>query len=79
MFETITAYELEEIADHMNRDYIKIIPEYSGRYMFGNITPALVTDEDCRVELFEAARELDIDLNKVPRRIDSMGMNVVIY
>lgn len=80
---TLDLEQLEQLVDEAYElswaPEMEIREEYSGRAMYGDTVPAIVADTDVRPELFYAAGVLGIDFEDVPKRIDSMGLGVVIY
>ena len=59
---------------------IDVFEDYSGRGMHGKTTVAFkVPSEDGLLAIGFAAAKLDIDPDKLPTRIDDLGLGIVIY
>lgn len=63
----------------------EILPDYSGRGMYGRTCIAITSDTSGRAQMALAfaagqlADEAGIDFDDLPTRTDSMGLGVVIY
>lgn len=83
----LTVTQMEDLADEaMNLspgDYeIRVLAEYSGRYMYGAKVPAFDVQGNTTAAVFALAYVVAIraiPFADLPRRVDTMGLGKVIY
>lgn len=75
----MTLEQAEAIVEAMEEDGAKasVYPDYSGRGMFGKTCVGIVTDSPELVGY--AAAEAGVPKRDLPRRRDSMGLDVILY
>jgi len=78
----MTFEQAEQIADELQsagRD-VEARDGYSGRGMYGDEVAALVLENTADlIAVGWVAQDLGIELDDLPRRIDSMGLGIVLY
>ncbi len=77
----MTADQAENIVDALSEYGVdaEVREDYSGRGMYGNSVPAIViNDERVLMTIGYVGATLDIELEDLPRRTDSMGRDSII-
>jgi hypothetical protein len=81
MNDTLTLEAATMIVDYMGDDEtgISIYEAYSGRGMYGETVVGFSANYDCRLEISEAIADLGLPRTIVPRRVDDLGLGVILY
>ena len=71
------ANKIAELVEFETPAVARVREDYSGRGMYGDTCVAVVTDDASAVNW--AAGKLDVSWKDTPRRMDNMGLDVVVY